>query len=93
MGKYDTKRVKAIVGNDLLTHEGRLHALRDIARLCIEGYVNEVVIQKTGTIEPAIRQDPATAIAAIRAIATLQDSQDDSQTEFVVNIMEARPSL
>lgn len=91
MAKYDSKRIKAIVGSDLLTHEGRLEALQEIARVCMEGVVSEVVVQKTGTIEPAIRQDPTTAIAAIRTIASLQDNQDERPTEFIVNILETNP--
>lgn len=90
MARGNSKRIKAIIENDLLTHDGRLSALQDIARMCIEGYINEVVIQKTGTIEPAIKQDPATAISAIRAIDALQ-TEDSAGVSFVVNILESNP--
>lgn len=85
--RYRTKRVLEILNADLLTNEGRLSALSNIAKLCVDGYVREVVNQKTGEIEPALIQDPATAISAIREISRLDNGSDDGLT-VQININE-----
>jgi len=78
--KYITANIKLMLEQDLLTGPGRLIALQEIARIAMAGYVREVVVQKTGQIEPALVQDPATAIAAIRAIDSLSVIEESGLT-------------
>ena len=80
MKKYITPNIKLMLEQDLLTGPGRLIALQEIARIAMAGYVREVVVQKTGQIEPALVQDPATAIAAIRAIDSLSVIEESGLT-------------
>lgn len=86
--KYITDRIKAVLDSDLLTKDGRMMALSEISKIALEGYVREVLVQKTGDVVPAIVQDPATAILAIRELSRL-DVPDEDSINISINIQEA----